>query len=168
MATSTEIAIATTTLSSAQSTITFSSIPSTYTDLRLVIVGYPVTDLSTFQIRYNGISTTTYSFTSLYGNGSSAASSRLTSSNAIYIGDGFSVGDKNTQPHLYTVDIFSYAGSTYKTNLSTYSGDVNGSGVVNTTVGLWQSTNAITSIAVSLNVGGNIAAGTTATLYGIL
>ena len=59
-----------------------------------------------------------------------------------------------------------YAGSTYKTMLTMDSNDLNGSGSVETTVGLWRSTAAINTITLSANAD-TFAAGTTATLYGI-
>ena len=69
-------------------------------------------------------------------------------------------------PMLATLDIFSYAGSTYKTALSQLSNDNNGSGATASTVGLWRSTSAITSINLFMS-GTTFQAGTTATLYGI-
>jgi hypothetical protein len=47
---STEVAIATTTLGSAASTITFSSISGSYTDLRLVLVGNTASGASDYGI----------------------------------------------------------------------------------------------------------------------
>lgn len=159
---STEVAIATQTLSSAASTITFSSIPSTYTDLRLVFTGVSASGNSIY-LRLNGDTGSNYSFTELYGTGGSAFSSR--SSNTIVIGFG-STGFTTT-PQLLTADIFSYAGSTNKTVLTTAAQDNNGSGGVSANVGLWRNTAAITSVSI-LQIVGNIAASSTATLYGIL
>jgi hypothetical protein len=68
---------------------------------------------------------------------------------------------------LITADLFSYAGSTFKTVLATNSQDYNGSGNVGRTVALWRSTSAISTILLYTNAG-NFNAGTTATLYGIL
>lgn len=157
--------IATTTLGSAASSITFSSIPSTYTDLRVVLT-WKVNSANITRIRFNSISTTTYSATYLYGNGTTAGSDKQT--NLTYIDAGWNaVGD--TQPALTTFDIFSYTGSTNKTVLATQSGDMNGSGSVDRIVGLWRSTSAITDIQLA-PVGTpsvTFSAGTTATLYGI-
>lgn len=161
-ATSTEVAIATTTLGSAAASITFSGISSAYTDLRLVLVGTLTTGDSA-GIRFNSDTGTNYSRTVLQGDGSAAASSRQTSSNQIYITrDDIST----TLPQLFEIDIFSYAGSTNKTCLVRSSQDKNGSGVVVAEVGLWRSTSAITSITALVTT--SFATGTTATLYGIL
>ena len=153
--------IATTTLGSAASSITFSSIPSTYTDLRMVVVPIGTTTLS-LDLNFNSDTATNYSQTSLSGNGTAAASSRLTSRTKI---DLTYVTNIQSTPTLRTADIFSYAGSTYKTVLTSDSADLNGSGSTVNTVGLWRSTSAITTVA--LAVSGTMAAGTTATLYGI-
>jgi hypothetical protein len=64
------------------------------------------------------------------------------------------------------MDIFSYAGSTYKTVLTNESTDMNGSGAATVAVQMWRSTSAITSISLNLSTS-TIAAGSTATLYGI-
>lgn len=161
--------IATTTLGSAAATITFSSIPATYTDLRLVVTSYLVytsSDQDRVGIQFNSDTSTNYSRTEIRGNGSSAVSARDTS--ATSIGFGY-VPISNTSNYwgIATADIFSYAGSTYKTLLGTGTADRNGAGVVSNTVGLWRSTSAINSINLLNANGFNFIAGTTATLYGI-
>ena len=98
------------------------------------------------------------------GDGSTASSTRYTNSNEIPI-NGINTGGTTT-PHFLLVDVFSYAGSTNKTCLMEISHDRNGSGYVERAVGLWRSTAAITSVTITLNTG-NMAIGTTATLYGI-
>lgn len=159
---STEVAIATTTLGSAASSITFSSISGSYTDLRLVLtckgsgVIYP-------NFTMNNDASALYSLTALYGNGSSAASFRGTGLNFI----GLAINDGDSAPTFFTADIFSYAGSTYKSVLTTANVDKNGSGEVGVMAQLYRSTSAITRIDIS-GGGNNFAAGTTATLYGIL
>lgn len=154
--------IATTTLGSNSTTIAFSSIPNTYTDLRLVLVGTVVTANTNIAFTLNG-STTGYSFTYLSGNGSTAKSSAATSAPAWY--PTFENLGSTTIPCFYTLDIFSYAGSTHKSSLFTANQDQNGSGAILQGVGLWQNTNAITSITATQT--SNFAIGTTATLYGI-
>lgn len=155
--------IATTTLSSAAASITFSSISSAYTDLRVVIV--PITaDNTGTSLRINSDTNTNYSRTLINGNGTTAASVNATNADRMYL----TYSDPATsQPRLITIDFFSYAGSTYKTCLSTDANDKNGSGMVLSQVGLWRSTSAITSISFLTNTGGNFNTGTTATLYGI-
>lgn len=156
--------IATTTLASAANSITFSSITSAYTDLRLVLVATAATaDFARLQI--NADTATNYSITNLYGEGASAVSNRQSTQafNSITPNDQIST----TIPTMITADFFSYAGSTNKTILYTNSSDRNGSGSVSRSVGLYRSTSAISSIKVYLATN-NFAIGTTATLYGIL
>jgi hypothetical protein len=161
--TSTEVALATYTLGSSAATIDFNSIPGTYTDLRLVIVCTANTGSIAPKVRVNSLSSSIYSGINLIGDGSSASGSSYSSD------DKWGVGTLvASTPTLITVDIFSYAGSTNKTNLTTVSKDQNGSGAVLRSVNLCQTTAAITSITILESIGNNYAAGTTATLYGIL
>ena len=160
---STEVAIATTTLGALATTITFSSIPATYTDLRVVLTGSfnggarPGFDL-------NGVTTTSYSQTDITGDGASAASARYSNQTALFAPN---VNTGTDTMFLFTIDLFSYAGSTNKTSLFTFNNDQNGTGSVEYTVGLFRSTSAITSLRL-IRTSGSYNIGTTATLYGIL
>ena len=157
--------IATTTLGSANSTITFSSIAASWTDLKMIFTGTNTAAGQDLLLRFNGDSGTNYSYTVLYGNGSSALSSRNTSLTYIFV-----AGVQNlstTIPQFCDIDIFSYTGSTNKTIMSAHSADLNGSGTASKIVGLWRNTAAITSVSLSTS-GTTFTAGTTATLYGIL
>ena len=154
--------IATTTLGSANATISFTSIGSGYTDLRLVLNTTLTTTGDYIYVNLNNDTANNYGMTFLKGDGSSATSSRGSSQNGLYP----SLSTSGTVPMLYTWDIFSYTGSTYKTSLMTHSNDQNGSGGLGRTVGLWLSTSAVTRIDIkALTL--TMAAGTTATLYGI-
>jgi len=157
--------IATTTLGSAATNITFSSIPATYTDLRISFTSITSADNLNLKMRYNSDTGSNYSTTQLYGDGSTAYSGRSTNEGFIWLDLG-GVTD-NVYPTFNAIDIFNYAGSTFKTCLISTSADTNGSGYVGNTVGLWRSTSAITSVALLLT-SGNINAGGIATLYGIL
>ncbi len=150
--------IATTTLGSAASTITFSSIGSGYTDLRLVLVGNSTPSTSGFRFKINA-ATTGYSVTVLSGDGATATSSRSTSQTQ------GNLAAMQTTPCLLQMDLFSYAGSTNKTILTSWSAN---SATVDRRVHLYQSTSAITQIELYLTTASqNFAIGTTATLYGI-
>jgi len=158
--------IATTTLSSATSNITFNSIPATYTDLRIVWVYKAVSAGNTAFLQFNSDTASNYSYTTLYGTGSAGGSQRSTNNTGAYL---VSYAEAPTSEwQLQTIDIFSYAGSTFKTLLNTYSGDTNGGGFISRGVNLWRSTSAITSVALKFDAGGNMPSGSTATLYGIL
>jgi hypothetical protein len=155
--------IQSTTLGSATAAITFSSISSAYTDLRLVIVS---ASSETYYLLFNNDTTATYSLTQIYGSGSSASSSRRTAQTKIFIGDDVGLST-DLNPKYMGVDIFSYAGSTYKTCLVDYADDQNGTGGVWRKVALWRNTTALNRIDIKTD-SGNLATGTTATLYGIL
>ena len=158
--------IATQTLASAAASITFSSIAASWTDLRLVLT---CTTSSANQLVYcklNGAGGTAYSSTFLVGFGGSASSTAYTGQ-AQFSFNQPGNGTSTTVPMFYSMDLFSYAGSTNKTALVTASEDINtvNSGVYRS-VQLYRSTSAITQIDLSLS-GGNYAIGTIATLYGI-
>jgi hypothetical protein len=155
--------IATTTLGSSASSITFSSIPSTYTDLRLVFVGTSAANVPG-EIRFNGDTGSNYSRTYMSGNGSSASTSTDINQTNISIG----ASAITSVPMMNTIDVFSYAGSTFKTCLIISSDDRNGSGTADQQVALWRSTSAINQIRLTVDLTANFTAGTTATLYGIL
>ena len=154
--------IQSTTLGSAQLSITFSSIPATYTDLRVVIVYSPESGSAPI-MRFNNDSATNYSNTMLIGDGSTASSSRNTDRQSIY--SGYSAA--TNQVAFSSYDIFSYAGSTFKTVLYDNSLDNNSYGYTIKAVGLYRSTSAITRIDLIGYAAVNLKAGTTATLYGI-
>jgi hypothetical protein len=155
---STYTPIATTTLGSAASSVTFSSISSTYTDLRIVYATTASADAGNY-IRYNSDSGSNYSRTNLYGNGSSAGSDRQTTQTGIY--GPFTMSSAIT---ANTIEIMNYSNSTtYKTCL-VRAGAANNSTLA--TVGLWRSTAAITSVSITCD-GANFVSGSTFTLYGI-
>lgn len=157
--------IATTTLGSA-GTISFTSIASTWTDLRIVLVCQGSTANDT-NMRFNNDGSTIYSQTRIGGNGSTGSSARFNSIGYVAIGNMTAL-PTSPQWGLLTIDIFSYAGSTNKSALSTFAQDKNGSGAIEYTSSLWSSTAAITRVDLFPASSGTFAIGTTATIYGIL
>ena len=75
--------IATTTLGSNQASVTFSSIPATYTDIVVIATGKTSTE-TTLYFRFNGDSGSNYSSTDIYGDGSAAGSFRFSNSSEMY------------------------------------------------------------------------------------
>jgi hypothetical protein len=150
------------TFSPTGSNVTFSSIPSTYTDLRLVIAGsFSASDR--VQIRLNGNTSAIYSHTRIQGDGANATSAGGS-------GGSFFIQPTTatTSPFLCEMNFFSYASTSInKTILMATSNDQNGSGVVERMVCLFGSTSAITSIELQTRDFNNYSSGTTATLYGI-
>jgi len=157
----TYVAIATNTLGSTAASVTFSSIPGTYTDL-VLIVNSSASVASYISLQYNGDTATNYSVTLMRGNGSAASSTRYASTSEIYV----SVASINTTEINNTIVQFqNYSNTTtYKTNLSRAN---NASLSTDASVGLWRNTAAINSIKI-LNTGANFAIGSTFSLYGIL
>jgi hypothetical protein len=162
--TSTEVVIASQTLGTAASTITFSSIPATYTDLRIVLVNTTTASIIP-ALRFNSDTTNNYSNNNLAADGSTVYSGLNTNTTELFFAD--STSTSTTIPVLYIINIFFYTSSNRKNTLSISSGDLNGSGKVETNVGLWRNTAAITSVELRAR-SSTWAAGTVATLYGIL
>jgi len=155
--------IATTTLGSAAANVTFSSIASSWTDLRVVIVNTTAT-ASNGGFYFNGDTSALYSVTRVSGDGASVYSTRSTGDGRYVL--GYAATTSTTIPTMVTLDLFSYAGSTFKTGLCTFIADKNGSGGEDYVVGLYRSTSAVTSVTF-VTPSGNLSIGTTATLYGI-
>jgi len=157
--------IATTTLGSAVSSITLSSIPATYTDLKIVFVGNFTSGSDQVKLRINGDTGGNYSGTTIYGNGTDATSDTYASgATSIQLARDVAM---TTAIETTSIDMFSYAGSTYKTMLIQRSADKNGSGTVSQQVALWSSTAAINSFVIYTD-SLTFAIGTRVTIYGIL
>jgi len=147
--------IATTTLGTSASSVTFSTIPGTYTDLVLVVNGTS-TATNGNEMQFNGDTGNNYSFTLLYGDGSSATSSRNSNISFAY------AGRTNTNQSVSITQIMNYANTTtYKTVLTR--ANSNGD-IVMANVSTWRSTSAITSLVYA---GATFNSGTVFTLYGI-
>jgi hypothetical protein len=160
--------IATTTLGSDQATVTFSSIPATYTDLVFVVQAQSTqagSGANGMRCRVNSDTGTNYSYTSIDGNGSSASSYRETTV------DYFVPADipqtSATERNICIFNVMNYANtSTFKTILSR--GNIASSGT-SARVALWRSTSAINSVSISRDFGGggSLKTGTVITVYGI-
>lgn len=150
--------IANTTASGSSNTITFSSIPQTYTDL-IVVANIKGSANGYSQIQLNG-SGASISRLWLTGDGSAAGTGK-DANNYIIGGAYVNTGDFafNSITH-----IFNYANTTTNKTLLTRAS--NASVRVEATVNLWQSTSAITSFTYYLS-SGNMSAGSTFALYGI-
>jgi hypothetical protein len=148
------------------SSIDFTSIPSTYTDLvvklsvRTAYAGFQNT-----KIRFNG-SGTSYSVIRLVGNGSTVASSAYSNSGTeLYSGiSSFSTSTFSNFEHY----IPNYAGSTNKSiSIDAVSEANQTEAYAQFNAGLWSNTAAITSIAYTNVDGSNFTQYSTAVLYGI-
>lgn len=167
MATNTYVALDKVTVGSAVSSITFSSINQTYTDLVLVANIIGTVDSSNIRMTFNGDSSALYSPTWLAGSGSSATSGRDSGQTSILLSNGPLGSGSSTSPVVFNASIQSYTNTNvYKTVLSRY-------GTANATysgtsaqTSLYRSLNAITSITMTAQ-STTFAAGSTFSLYGI-
>jgi hypothetical protein len=152
--------IQTTTLGSNQATVTFSTIPQTYTDLILIIAGTITSGGLDMFVKINSDTGSNYSYTQLYGTGSTAASSRASSQSIASVG-AISITQSNAILHF-----MNYSNSTtYKTILSRAN---RSDAVVALYCNLWRSTASISSIEISSgNPAGTFVSGSTFTLYGV-
>ena len=157
--------IATVSLGSAQSTITFSSIPSDYKHLQIRWFSKNTSTSYSIRTNFNGDTSSNYSSHALYGNGSSAAAYGTANDSTAEIGQS-----ADTTSSVFAggvTDILDYASTTkYKTVRSLSGWDKNGGGYVALNSGSWRSTSAITSIVLS-SFTGNFAQYSHFALYGI-
>lgn len=150
------------------STVTLSSIPSTYTHLQVRIIARST--LGTTQdnafYRFNSDTGTNYAFHYLYGSGSAAASAGQTNvtGNLLDGEPGTSIASGIFAANI--VEILDYA-STVKNKTSTVltGWDSNGNGNMALHSSQWRNTNAITSI--TFYNGANFAQGSSFALYGL-
>jgi hypothetical protein len=154
--------IATTTLGSAASSVTFSSITGTYTDLVLVTSAKLTTGSNDAIVQLNSDTGNNYSSTILSGSGSAASSARVSNNNKMYLD---SAGWVTSGEFNVSIGHFmNYSNSTtFKTMLARGNNATSG---VDAIVNLWRNTAAITSIQV-LAATSTFTAGSTFTLYGI-
>jgi hypothetical protein len=153
--------IATTTGTGASGTITFSSISAGYTDLVLIANGKIDAGTANLQVQFNGDTTSLYSTTILYGDGTSALSAR-NSGTGTYV--CWAAYWNVTNPANSIINIQNYSNTTtYKTLISRNSATTYGT---ETMAGLWRSTAAINSITLKTNAN-NFTTASTFTLYGI-
>jgi hypothetical protein len=163
--------IATYTLSSSQTSITFSSIPSTYKHLQLRWIAK--TDRAetddVVYMQFNSDTGSNYSWHFLRGNGSVALASGSTSTSNVAIQYGASGNSGATNIFAGTaVDILEYANTNINKTVRSLQGmDLNGSGWIYSQSGNWRSTSAITSITLDQQYGSNFTEYSQFALYGI-
>jgi hypothetical protein len=164
--------ISTVTVSTAVASVTFSSIPATYTHLQIrgiARTSRASTGTTTLNFNFNGGGT--YSNHQLFGNGVSASAGQATSQSRITqnmlvpkSGDG-----TGSEFGVFIIDILDYANTNKNKTVKTLSGlDLNGSGDIRFASGLYQSTSAISSIEfIEPNGPSNITQYSQFALYGI-
>jgi len=164
---SAQVALATITLGSAQSTVTFSSIPATYRDLRLVVQGIFNQTGQTIAVRLNGDTGTNYSYVAMTSGNSGGTTPVSTSGSTTSLNLGFyNVGTVLTEPTNFLADFLDYAATDKHKSVLARTGH---SSEVTSSTGRWANTAAVTTLAVSANwSGAYFAAGSTFALYGVV
>lgn len=153
------------------STITFSSIPSTYKHLQIRYIGRSdaATGTLNLQMTHNGDTGSNYAWHRIFGNGTTAGAGGSSTQALEIIAQvpGSTIGASMFGAGV--IDILDYANtSKYKTSrtLGGYEDNSGSGAAIQLFSGLWQSTSAITSIALTLNTGNFIQYSTFA-LYGV-
>jgi hypothetical protein len=158
--------IATQTVGSSVASITFSSIPSTYTDLVLVCSGGHVSAGDTMFLRFNSDSGSNYSFTELWGNGSTPSSSRGSNQSSAFLSNNLGGGTSAGQS--YIANIMNYSNTTTnKTMITRANQPDNTYPGVSAIISMWRNTAAINTISVGRTGAGDLLAGSVITIYGI-
>lgn len=149
------------------SSISFTSIPTTYKHLQLrMFLKADATTNGTPQIVYNSDTSSVYTYHELQGNGSSASAY---SPGANYGGQWYVLGGQNASGFAaYVTDILDYASTSKNKTIRTLMGfDNNGSGRVYLVSTAYQnSSTAITSLTITMQSGG-ASQYSHAALYGI-
>lgn len=160
------------TLTSAQSSVQFNNIPQTYTHLQ--VRGISRVSTSNLELgiylQMNSPSGFNYSFHGLVGNGSGSAATSFGFSDQTRIegpdATGATALADTFGTHIY--DILDYSNTNKFKTVRVFTGiDRNGGGSIRLVSGLFQSTNAITSLIFTVQGGANFVANTSFSLYGI-
>jgi hypothetical protein len=148
------------------SSVTFSSIPSTYQHLQIRINAINAS-VTQYLIRPNNDTTNAnYACHSLNGDGSAAGASGSTASNPI-IACNLS-NPSTSSPQTMIIDIQDYASTTKLKTIRVLTGnDRNGAGGIELNSVLWRSTSAITSLVFPNANNVNYNSGSVFSLYGI-
>jgi hypothetical protein len=157
---STNTPIYSTTLSATATSVILSNIPTTFTDLVLVVDG-SFSSEDYLNLQFNGDTSTSYSDLPFRGNGSSASAGAASSRAFIWTNTQASANSR----FMCRSNIQNY--SNPNINKSVVSRADSTTGFVAVNVGTWRKTEPITSIRVYSLSGNNFNVGSTFTIYGI-
>ena len=164
--------IATVNVSSSTSTVSFTSIPSTYKHLQIRAIARCGVSGEVSQgifMRMNSDSGANYSWHVIYGTGAAVASGGGTSTTYSYA--GYTTGPNAISNNFAgnVIDILDYADTNkYKTTRSLVAFDNNGSGNLALLSSNWRSTSAITSLTLLVELaGGSFTQYSSFALYGV-
>lgn len=166
--------IATTTVGAGgAASITFSSIPSTYTHLQIRGIGKwdtTANDISSIQWQLNGDTGSNYAYHYVRGSGSATSATGVASQTNAISSSSMPTNNSSYANMFGAVvfDLLDYTNTSKYKTIRTLSGvDTNGGtyGYINFSSGLWMNTSAVTSITVKLD--GSMAQYSQFALYGV-
>jgi hypothetical protein len=170
MASTYELIASNTVGSGGVASVTFSSIPSTYTDLALkVSVRTDRTGANTdnVRVRLNGDTSSSYTVRALLASDSTVGNDLNTTTSGVF---GYYTNTNNTTSSTFSsceLYIPNYTSSNYKSISNESSANGTGSGYNSMTANLWANTAAITTILMYPQVASNFVEYSTFYLYGI-
>ena len=153
------------------SSVSFTSIPSTYSHLQIRAIGRSTSATFTNQymvIQFNSDTTSAnYAWHGLSGDGSSPSTFAASSSGGV-CAPTFTAGGSGTNMFgAFVLDILDYSNTNkYKTARSLGGHDQNGVGIVRFSSGVWMNTNSVSSIQITPAAAG-LAQYSSFALYGI-
>lgn len=163
--------IATATGTGSSGTITFSSIPSTYQHLQIrwVCRSSRVSTDDGINLQFNSDTGSNYVRHQLFGDGATASASGGATQTNIPVGVATAASVASNIMGVGILDIHDYASTSKYKTIRSLSGDDqnNTNGIIYLRSGLWQSTNAISSISLISSSSSNWTTQTTFALYGI-
>ena len=153
------------TLASATSSVAFTVIPGTYTDLVLVMnIKATAAGSTDINLNFNSDTTALYSRTILAGNGTNALSGRSSAATTIQLNNWSSATTTNNNFNAI-VNVMNYSNTTtFKTVLNRSN---NADNATEALASLYRSTNAISSMQITSGASRAFDTGSTFTLYGI-
>lgn len=160
-------------ISTASSTVQFTSIPQNYQHLQIRSISRTDGTVRGQTLSFNGVGGTSYSFHGIYGLGGSTqgAEADFNIASMTVCTQTFAADTSNIFASSI-VDILDYSLTTKNKVVRSLSGrDQNGAGAILTYCGLFNNTSAITSITISTSSvagGGNFIAPSTFSLYGVV
>jgi hypothetical protein len=150
--------------------VTFSSIPSTYKHLQIRILGrtdYSSTNDSV-NVRFNGDSGSNYSYHAIQGAAGGMSTAGVASTTGVLLNNGLAGGTAGTSVFgADIIDIHDYSSTSKNKTVRAFNGRENNTSVsvIGIRSGAWYSTSAVTSITLTFN--GNAQSGSVFALYGI-
>jgi hypothetical protein len=153
-----------------QSSVTFSSIPSTYQHLQVRYMPRISTSdtAENCWLQFNGDTGSNYTFHFLDGNGSSASAGGAGSQTRIFAGRAGAASSGSNIFGANVLDVLDYANTNkYKTARILGGIDRNGDGNIRLDSGVWMNTAAVTSLTISPTTANNFVQYSSFALYGI-